>query len=236
LREAILKVTDGDVHTIILGVPGVVDVTSKTFVKFPNYEELNSAPFDSLVADEFKDMPLYVDNDASLAGLAEAVLGAGKEHNVVAYVTLGTGVGIAKIEYKKLPADRKVPEPGHHIVQMDSEYVDGAGIRGSLEAFVSGSSFEKLFGVEPQDCDDESYWRSYGRMVGIGLVNIVAFWSPDVIVIGGGISNHFDLFSPSIGELFKEQNFYQMPTIKKSQLGDNAGVWGGFVMLRQRST
>ena len=55
----------------------------------------------------------------------------GKNYNSIAYITLSTGGGV-KIDNKISSISQRVFEPGHHIINMDSEYTDNAGVRGSI--------------------------------------------------------------------------------------------------------
>ena len=58
-------------------------------------------------------------------------------------------------------------------------------------------------------------------------------WTPEIIVLGGGISNKFDVFHPFLIENLKKQNFFDLPEIKKSELMDDAGLIGGLLLIKQ---
>ena len=79
-----------------VGVPGPVDKKSGSMVLSTNLKGFTGYPFADELSKEFG-MPAFVDNDANVAGLAEALVGAGKDKNVVFYVTISTGIGGALI-------------------------------------------------------------------------------------------------------------------------------------------
>ena len=66
-----------------------------------------------------------------------------------------------------------------------------------------------------------------------GVVNVIAMWNPDIIVLGGGVSQKFDYFSPAMYEDLNLQNMFEVPKIVVSKLGDENGVLGGFDLIRQ---
>ena len=78
--SAIKRVSDGDdIDAIALGVPGIIDKVSRTFKKIPNYKIIEEHSLEVLISPDYRNIPLYVENDAALAGLAEAVSGARKK-------------------------------------------------------------------------------------------------------------------------------------------------------------
>ncbi|MDC0449130.1 ROK family protein, partial [bacterium] len=232
LSEVVLRVSDQKVKKIVLGVPGVIDTKNKKFVKFSNYHELDGRNFGDLFVEELQSVPLFVDNDAVLAGLGEAILGIGRNYTNVAYITISTGIGGVFIRDKKVSRLPEHTEPGHVVIDENSDLVDGLGIKGSFEALASGKAFEKAYGVRPVACEDDEVWKKYGYVLGNGLLHIIKSWDPDVVVLGGGVSTNFSAFFPGIMDRFAQETNYEIPPILRSEYMDNAGLWGGFVYLR----
>lgn len=232
VSQAISKVSDGVLCCICLGVPGTIDRKAKKFIKLPNYPPLDGHSFEDLFDEKSKISNLVVENDATLAGLGEAVFGAGKEYEVVSYITISTGVGGSRIANKKIDPTKESSEPGHMVIDLDGRR-DHAGILGGLEAYVSGTAFEEIYKVEPGECSDQKVWDEYALYLSAGLLNILAMWNPDVIVIGGGMSNKFDKFSEPLLKNLNEQSFFEIPPIVTAQLGDDSGLFGGFARLTQ---
>jgi len=190
--------------------------------------------FSEIVGDVVAPEKVLAENDASLGGLGEAVLGAGKNYEVVAYLTLSTGVGGVRIAGKEIDPHQNFSEPGHMIIEEGGRKCEFCGQNGCLCAYTSGTAFENIYGMSSSVCEDPGIWTEYAKKLSLGVINIMAEWAPDVIVLGGSISNKFEQFikEPLLAELAK-QNFFEIPPIVKSELGDNSGIYGGFVLLSQ---
>ena len=89
------------VSGIGIGVPGPVDTVKGTMIMATNLPGFENYPICDKLADRFN-LPTFIDNDANVAGLAEALLGAGKDYPTCYYVTISTGIGGAFIVDGKL--------------------------------------------------------------------------------------------------------------------------------------
>jgi glucokinase len=232
LKQAILAVAaDSKIDFISLGVPGVVDKTAQVFTKVPSYPDLNDKPFNFLIDAYFRNVPMVVENDAALAGLAESMMGAGKDFKSVSYLTLSTGVGGVHIDKPLKDFKPKAYEPGHQIIIQNGRYNDRCGQFGCLEAYVSGSSFEQVYKVKPENCADEIVWDDFSRHLASGIINVLAMWNPEVIVFGGKVSNKFGIFQPKLLSYLKKQRFFKLPALVQSEFMDDAGLYGGFINI-----
>lgn len=235
LNETISDIAqNGDIQAICTGVAGLLNQESGSFDELPNVPYLNGVQFSDLFEGRFKRSHILAQNDAALAGLGEAVFGAGREFQTIAYLTISTGVGGARISNKKIDLTQKFFEPGHQVIVFDGREHDTTGIKGSLEAYVSGTAFEKIYGISPKECEDQTVWNDYAHKLSVGVLNIISMWAPDAIIVGGGLSNKLDshIKAPLLKHL-NEQSFLQVPTIKKVELGDESGIFGGFRYIEQ---
>ncbi|MFC1624940.1 ROK family protein [Patescibacteria group bacterium] len=233
LNDTFEKLSKGErVKGICVGSAGTLDQKERKFVRTVNYEVKDGKSFDELLDDRFKDIPLCVENDASLAGLGEAMFGSGKKYEVVAYLTLSTGVGGVRVDKSNEEITYFPAEPGHHITLEDGRLHQKSGLFGSMESYVSGTSFEEIFGEAPEFCEDKEAWDLYAKHLSTGLLNVIAFWNPEIIVLGGGVSNQFDRFYEPLMKYLGDQDFFKIPEIKRSKLEDKAGIYGGFVHLK----
>lgn len=235
LQEAIEKLSqDSKIKGICFGIPGLVDKESKKLKIVPHIPSFNGAHFSELFGEEIDQDILLAENDAALAGLGEAVRGAGSKHNVVAYLTLSTGVGGIRITGKKLDQFRNQSEPGHMIIESEGRYAKPCHQHGCLESYISGTAFRQVYGVRPSECEDQQIWDDYAGKLALGVINVLAMWGPDVVVLGGSISNKFEpFFKESLLTKLSQQEFFAIPPIIKSALGDNSGLYGGFILLEQ---
>jgi predicted NBD/HSP70 family sugar kinase len=159
-------------------------------------------------------------NDALMAGLGEAVYGAGKDKEIVGYIGLGTGIGTARISGKKI--DAVGFEAGHHLIGEEV-----------WEEKVSGRVLTEKHGEYPQKLDRKIY-DDYIRAVAMGVYNAILFWSPDVLVMGGSLVNEKEGFKVEEIAAATEginEALATLPPIVKSELGDNAGLYGAMAII-----
>lgn len=193
----------------------------------------------SLVA-EFQKLygvPVFLENDAAVAGLGEAVFGAGKGLEIVAYHTVSTGVGGAKIEDGDIDHASNGFEPGHQILDIDRTVL-GDDIEPTLENLVSGTALEQRFGTKPYDIpQSDVVWNELAEYLAQGLRNTILYWSPDAIVLGGSmIIGDPRIEIDAIRKYTVEalDGFVPSPLITTAKLGDEAGLYGGMALLKKR--
>lgn len=189
-------------------------------------------------------------NDANCFALAEAVLGAGKGHQLVFGVIMGTGVGGGLVINGKF---REGPhsicgEWGHTSLWPNFDVPCYCGKRGCVEQFLSGTGISMQYAqLSRQEFDlkeilrrekqgeqnasqiIEKWLDDYGR----ALSNVLNILDPDVVVLGGGVSNVDLLYTRGIKKVAQYLFCDQCHTpIIRHQLGDSAGVLGA-ALLRQ---
>lgn len=211
---------------IVVGIAGVFDEKKETLLTSPNLKEWEGAPIKKKFEEVFG-APILLENDAALAGLGEAVLGAGIGSEIVAYITVGTGVGGARIVDGKIDKRRFGFEPGHQI--LDAEGRD-------LEYYVSGRSVGVRYGKKPGEIIDKKVWDEVEGWLAVGVHNSILHWSPDVVILGGsmvlkepGIS--VSGVSEKLGKILK--TFKVGPKIAVASLGDSVGLYGALVLSGQ---
>jgi len=233
--SAIEKLRLGEeIKGICIGVPGFVNKKDKKFEKIVNIPSLSGLSCEDLFGDTVNHDLVLAENDATLAGLGEAVLGAGQGYEVVAYLTLSTGVGGVRIAGKKIDPTQSYSEPGHMRIQENGLVCPHCHQKGCISAYISGAAFEDVYKVRPSQCEDKDVWAEYAKKLTLGVINILAMWAPDVIVLGGSITNKFEeYFKEPLFDNLSKQNFFTIPPILKSKLGDNSGLYGGLILLKQ---
>lgn len=181
-------------------------------------------------------VPVFLENDAAIAGLGEAVFGAGKGLDIVAYHTVSTGVGGAKIEDGEIDHASVGFEPGKQIVDIDKTVL-GADIEPTLENLVSGTAVEQRFGVKAYEIpQSDVLWDELAEYLAQGLRNTIVYWSPDVIVLGGSMMiGNPKIMVDAVRKYTVElvQDFQVAPLITEAKLGDEAGLYGGMVLLKK---
>ncbi len=181
--------------------------------------------------------PVFLENDTAIVGLGEAIHGAGKGYSIVAYHTVSTGVGGARFVNGHLDVSSVGFEPGHQELDIDRSLL-GHNTAHTLENLVSGTALEKRRGVKPFEIpQDDPVWDELAKYLAHGLKNTVAYWSPDVIVLGGSmVIGDPRIFLDDIIRHTKALlgDFLPCPAIVDAKLKDEGGLYGSMVLLEQR--
>lgn len=217
------RVLDGEkADAVVAGIAGSLDREKKKIHVCPNLSLWNGHEIVGALQKAI-DSPVIARNDAELAGLGEAIFGAGKEKSIVAYITVGTGVGGARIVHGRIDESIFGFEPGHQILFSDSE-------ERYLEDIVSGSSIEKEMGRDVSEMSNVHFWEEKSKVFAAGIVNVALLWSPDIVVLGGSVGRRMSL--AVVEECMKKHLyiFEDVPLVKYAELGDDSGLWGGIAL------
>lgn len=219
------------------GIRGVLDKEKSTLMNDLCLKEWVGKPLKKSLQEVFGS-EVFLENDTAMIGMGEALFGAGKGFDIVAYLTISTGVGGARIVNGKIDTSAYNTEPGHQIIDADYSICDKCGTEidqpGTFEALVSGDAFEKRFGKKPDEVNaDDPLWNELSRLIAIGVNNTIVYWSPDVVVLGGGLMQSpgikVDIIAGRLKEIFKI--YPDKPEIKKAELGDFGGLHGALYYL-----
>jgi len=184
---------------------------------------------------------ISIENDANCFALAESKLGVAKNFDVVFGVIMGTGVGGGLIINDHIHNGRTniAGEWGHHCIwpQGNSCY---CGKQGCVETYLSGPALEKRWEqltnkrqslteiIQKSDDNLLQKWKTeFLDNFGLALGNVIDILDPDVIVLGGGLSNIPFLYDEGKNSVYQKVFSDQIDTpILKNSLGDSAGVFG----------
>jgi glucokinase len=202
-------------------------------------------------------VPVYVDNDANCAALAEAQITEGGPARYLVMLTLGTGVGGGLVIDGRIfrGATGLGAELGHIVVDADGPECPGnCPNRGCLEALCSGTALERdataaagrrvkgrevVEAARAGDADSIALLERLGTNLGVGIAGLVNAFEPEHVVIGGGLSAAGDLFLDSA---VREAGSRALPAIwaranvSLAKGGGEAGVIGaGVLALQERA-
>lgn len=239
-----LKKNPGDTVSIGVSAPGAI--SKKTgLIKNSNTRCLIGMPLKEDLEQALK-QKIALDNDANCFTIAEATLGAAKEYNVVFGVIMGTGVGGGIVINGNLHRGRTniAGEWGHHTLRIDGNKCY-CGKLGCVETYISGPALEKrwtsITGITEalpliiQNIDNTKsglkWKKEFLENFAIGLANVIDILDPDVIVLGGGVSNIPFLYDEGRDYVYDKvfSDLVETP-ILKNQLGDSAGVFGASLL------
>ena len=245
LAEKTSVITQESFETISIGVctPGALSLDSG-LIKNSNTQCLIGKDLQN----DLKNIlhhDVSIENDANCFALAEAKLGVGKDHNVVFGVIMGTGVGGGIIIDGKIHHGRTniAGEWGHHCLHTGGNNCY-CGKKGCVETYISGPALEKnWFELSNQNqslpeiiCNTDhpnfATWKKrFLDNFGLSLSNVIDILDPDIIVLGGGISNINFLYNEGKNAVYEKvfSDIIDTPIVK-NELGDSACVFGACML------
>ncbi len=229
-------------YTFGICTPGVIS-TDTGLIKNSNTAALIDKPLSDDLAKALN-TTVQIENDANCFTIAEAKLGAAIHFDVVFGVIMGTGVGGGIVINKRLHKGKNLlaGEWGHHTLYQDGNscYCSRTGC---VETYISGPALESRWRhlggsrlalpqiLENLDAPYGNLWKNeFIKNFGRALANVINILDPDVIVLGGGLSNIDFLYT--LGRDAVYQNTFSDVTtpILRNTLGDSAGVYGAALL------
>ncbi|MBQ4271310.1 MAG: ROK family protein [Clostridiales bacterium] len=243
IEDASLKLED--ISAIGIGSPGTPDNEAGVLV-YSNNLPFNMAPMRALIR-EVVDLPVYIDNDANCAAMAEAVAGAAKGTKESVTITLGTGVGAGVIVRGRIYSgfNQAGSEFGHTVIVSGGQQCS-CGRKGCFEAYSSASALIRMTreaaeanpdsklneliardgkvsgktAFEAQRLGDEAGAKvvdMYTDYMADGLANAINTFMPEVLVIGGGVCNEGDPLLIPLQEKTMSRPYFG-PGVKKTTI------------------
>jgi glucokinase len=242
-----------------LALPGPVDVGQGCLIGALTLPKLNFRDLRAFFEDRYQ-VPVTVDNDANAAALGEAYFGAGTGAQLMVYFTVSTGVGGGIVHEGRLFRGMSgvAGEFGHQTV-LPGGPLCNCGKNGCLEALVSGPAIARraktwvarhpgmasaaLLG-EPSaetvaraavdgDWVAHAVWKETGYYLGIGIAHAIAAFGPDLVVVGGGVSQAGELLlDPARRAARRHTPAYAFGSVRieSASLGDNVGILGAIAI------
>lgn len=211
------------------GVAGALNEDKSALLKSPHLQEWVLKPLKEELEANL-DCPVILENDAMLGGLGEAVFGAGKDFPIIAYITIGTGIGGVRIVDKKIDRNTHGFEPGHQVISTD-EVLCSCGGTGHLESYIAGSYLKSLYGASAENIKDEAIWTEISKYLSLGLNNTIVHWSPNIVILGGSISEKVPLDILN-SLLSKQLQIFPKPEVIKGSLAQEAGLYGALELVK----
>ncbi|MDO8270236.1 MAG: ROK family protein [Candidatus Levybacteria bacterium] len=224
MRKVAYEFSNGEKYHAVVGGVRAYDRKKGTLFNQPNFPMWVDAPLLETMKSMWGDV--YLENDAVMVGLGEAIYGAGKGFDIVAYITLSTGVGGCRITKGRVDSTEYSFEPGNMLIS------DSNGGSNYLEDLVSGSAIEKKYGKNPFELEDQNAWREIEDLVAVGLNNVIVMWSPDLVVLGGSVPQriNFENVNRRVKELCKI--YPVVPEVKIATIDEEGGLYGGLAYLK----
>lgn len=163
--------------------------SEKGIVSPLHQEEWRNVPLKEMMEKKWN-CPFFVDVDTNVAALGEYHLGNYKEKYFL-YITLSTGMGGGFLINGKIYHGLSHPEIGHQCIEYHCSYPKRVkcecGGGSCLEALISGNGIKRIYKKNAENLGKHE-WKEVAYNLGMGLRNIVAILSPEIIVFGGGVA------------------------------------------------
>ena len=244
------KAKKKDILGIGIGVPGPVDSKKGLVRYFPNIKGWKNTPLKSILEKRLG-LKTALDNDVNAMTIGEYMFGAGKGAKNLICLTLGTGVGggiiingkiyrgstMAAGEIGHIPINEKGPRCNCRGIACLERYIGNRYIlQRAKDIFGKTITLERLSKLGRKGNKKAlKIWEDVGKYLAIALIGVVNLLNPDMIIIGGGVSNAGNLI---LGPLRKEVGSRAMKDqalhvkIVRAKLGDNAGIIGASLLIQ----
>jgi glucokinase len=245
-----------------IGVPGAFDARSGTVLGIPALPGWAGYPLAKALRDRLG-LDCWLENDAKAAAIGEWDAGAAKGFRNFVYVTVSTGIGACAVVDGRLlrGAGGLAGEIGHTRIAETSERC-ACGLYGCWQALAAGPALARraeaaaraapqsalaalaaagpLSGLEvgraarAGDAAALSVVREHAALLGIGFANLQHVYAPDLLVVGGGVSDLLALMRPHLETVLRERLLpgFKPAEMRVSALGDVAGLVGAAALAR----
>lgn len=251
MRRMIERLIEGkSVKGIGIGAPGPLDYKKGVILSPPNLPGWDSIQISNIFEEHFN-VPVYLNNDANVAGLAEANVGSGVGFESVYYMTVSTGIGGALVINNKLfnGANGYAGEIGNMILEPNG-YKHNNLNSGSFEGIASGTSIGRValerFGIEggakqvfqlaeQGNQEAQSIIDETVQYLAMGIANIAHVVNPELFIVGGGVMESKHLILSPLKKKVKEYVYPQLADniqIVSTALGGKAGVIGAAMLVK----
>jgi fructokinase len=228
-------------HTFGIGTPGAISKRTG-LMKNSNTTCLNNMPF-KIDLEKKMGRKISIENDANCFAMAEAMKGAGKGKTMVFGVIMGTGCGGGIVyDGKLINGLQSIAGEWGHVTIDPQGPLCYCGKRGCIETFISGGGLENRYKdltgnkktlqkmvdlYHKKEADASKVMDAFFENFGISLSNLINILDPDIVVLGGGLSNMDELYTKGIDRVKKYifNDTLETPIVK-NLCGDSSGVFG----------
>jgi glucokinase len=202
-------------ETIGIGIPGIIK--NGQIINCPNLTVLNNKNLNNLLAKEFPDKKISLDNDVNCFLRAYLMSHQSLKTTTFVVLALGTGIGGAiAINGKNIIPELGISsEIGHMIIDQQTE-VD-------LEYYyhkIMGHPAGRLFtAAQEGDSQAQQKVKKFAKILGLAMVNLNNLLNPEVIILTGGVSRYYKTYLPVVKQIINERSL--TPNRPKWIIGQN---------------
>lgn len=252
--KRVLEANEGASPSCVgVNIPGLADPDAGLWIE-ACFSGIRNVPIAAIVSAELG-VPVYIDNDANNCALAEKRFGVCRDCTDFIWLTVSNGCGGAVFTdghiYRGI--NGSAGELGHICVEEQNGYTCGCGNRGCLEAQAAGPGISRRFAdagggaASAQEIAERakkgdrlalSVYEKEGYYIGKALAAAINTLNPQKAVVGGGVSDAFDLFCLSMMDTVRAMTYREASrhvSIEKTGLGYDAALVGAAALAILRS-
>ena len=244
IKEAI----DGfkkDIVGVGMSCPGPLDLIEGKILTTPNLHGKWHGLYVTKELENLIHKPVYLENDANLAALAEAVIGEGKDYNIVQYLTVSTGLGAGLVINKKIfQGAHGFANEVANVCMVHNGPSHGSIYPGGIEALSSGTAIEQRAmkaGLKVNHAGEVNDLALSGNedakkimdeaklYLANFIAGIQAFIDPEIVILGGSVALKIPGFTEEVEELVKSKVYEVVAPyvkVRKSTLSEDSGLLG----------
>ncbi len=249
-----------------LSSAGPIDTEAGIILGIPTIPGCEGFPIRQALSDRMG-LPVQIENDAIAAALGEWRHGAGRGFRNLVYITVSTGIGGGAVVDGRLLHGRQgmAVHVGHMRLAREGPLCS-CGASACFEAFASGTALTEraqtasrladseflqltsksgdvnarhvIEGAQVGDPQCRALVAEEAMYLGQGITSIIHAFSPERVIMGGGLAQGFDLFEAGIHEVIESDAMAPFKTIRvvRSDLGDDSGLVGAATMVIEQSS
>ncbi len=98
----------------------------------------------------------------------------------------------------------------------------------SWQDFASGKAIVEQFGSKASEIRDEKIWHKIAENIAIGLIDLIASLTPEIVIIGGGVGEYFDKFAEPLNQILNsyKTNMITIPPVQQAKRPTEAVIYG----------
>lgn len=205
------------VDALVIAIPGIIQDGVAIWcnnLKWTNFDA--AAAFKGVLGDA----PVLIENDANLAGLAEA-RSLRNPPKMVMYMTVSTGIGIGMITGGNIDRTLQHGQGGMTILEYD-------GVLRQWESFASGKAIVNVYHKFGRDIHNKRTWHQIADRISRGLLALIPILRPDVIVVGGSMGVFFDQYADDLASILDEKlpPHAPVPKLVQAKHPEQAVIYG----------
>jgi predicted NBD/HSP70 family sugar kinase len=207
------------IEAVVIALPAtIVDGVARWFGNLP-WRNLD-------IAKELKGVlgsaPIFVENDANLAGLAETRSRSPMPKSSL-YVTVSTGIGTGITTNGKIDPGLRLSEGGQMLIEFEGK-VD------TWESIASGKTIHKTYGKYAHDIHDKKTWDEIAHRISRGFLSAIPLLQPEIVIIGGSIGTYYKEYRDELHKILKQQlpSHIVYPKFVEAKHPEQAVIYGGY--------